>query len=106
MLTFKPFHANQIIHKKCMSVTNVVRRDGESQATRIYKNENGSTNTYPPTHIVKLTLYHIPINDTPFEPHVFWPSDIAGRIKLTFCESVSLSLKTRLMTLLNMQQET
>ena len=38
--------------------------------------------------------------------HVFWPYDTERRIKLTFSESVSLSLKTRLMTLLNMPQET
>ena len=56
-------------------------------------------------------LYYIPINDTPIELHVFWPSDTERRIKLTFSESVSVSLKTRLMkllmiTLLNMPQET
>ena len=47
-------------------------------------------------------VYHIPINDTAFEVHVFLPSDTERHIKLTFFESVSLSLKTRLMTLLNM----
>ena len=58
-----------------------------------------------------VTLLYIPINDTPFELHVFWPSDTEYRIKLTFSESVSLSHKTRLMTLLmrtllNMPQTT
>ena len=43
----------------------------------------------------------IPINDPPFKKglHVFEPSDKESRIKLTFSESVSLLLKTRLMTL-------
>ena len=45
------------------------------------------------------------MNATPFELHVFWPSDTEHRIKLTFSESVSLSLKMRLMTLTNMLQE-
>ena len=49
--------------------------------------------------------YHILINDTPFELHVFWPSATESHIKLTFSESVSPSLKTRLMTLLNMPQK-
>ena len=49
----------------------------------------------------------MPIN----ELHVFLPSDTESRIKLTLSESVSLSLKTRLMmflmmTSLNMRQET
>ena len=39
----------------------------------------------------------------PFKLHVFWQPD---RIKLKFSESVSLFLKTRLLTLLNMLQET
>ena len=43
--------------------------------------------------------------DTPFELHVFWSSDTVSRIKPTFSESVSLSFKTRLMTLLNVPQE-
>ena len=51
-------------------------------------------------------FYYIPISDTPFELHAFWPFDRESRIKLTFSESVSLSLKTRLMTLLNLPQET
>ena len=53
-----------------------------------------------------IFIYYIPINDTPFELHVFWASDIEGRIKLRFSESVSLSLKMMLMTLLNMPQAT
>ena len=51
-------------------------------------------------------LFDIPINDAPFELHVFWPSGTERRIQLTFSESVSLSLKTRLLGLLNMPQET
>ena len=56
-------------------------------------------------------MYYISINDTFFELHLFWLSDTECCIKLTFSESVSLSLKTRLMvfvmmTLLNMPQET
>ena len=43
-------------------------------------------------------LEYKPINDTPFELHVFWTPDTERRIKLTFSEFVSLSLKTRLMT--------
>ena len=43
-------------------------------------------------------LEYKPINDTPFELHVFWSPDTERRIKLTFSEFVSLSLKTRLMT--------
>ena len=50
--------------------------------------------------------YYMLINDTPFELHVFWPSDIQRRIKLTFSDYVSLSLNTRLMPLLNMPLET
>ena len=55
-------------------------------------------------------MYYISISDTFFELHLFWPSDTERCIKLTFSESVSLSLKTRLMvlvmmTLLNMPQE-
>ena len=45
-------------------------------------------------------LYYILTNDTPIELHIFWQSDTECRIRLTFSESVSLSLKTRLMTLL------
>ena len=39
------------------------------------------------------SIYYIPINDTPFDLSVFWPSDTERRIKLTFSESVSLSSK-------------
>ena len=28
------------------------------------------------------SLYYIPINDTPFELHVFWPSDTESPIQL------------------------
>ena len=45
------------------------------------------------------------INDTPFELYVFWSSDTERSIKLTFSKSVSLSFKTRQMTLSNMPQE-
>ena len=39
--------------------------------------------------LITVTIdYHIPINDTPFELHVFWPSDTEHYIKLTFSESV------------------
>ena len=48
------------------------------------------------------TYYYIPMNDTSIELHVFCPSDTERRIKMMFSESVSLSLKTRLMALLNM----
>ena len=48
-------------------------------------------------------FYYIPINDTPLT--VFWTSDAESHIKLTFSESVSLSLKTKLMTLLNILQK-
>ena len=50
--------------------------------------------------------YYFPINYTTLELHVFLPSDTEHLIKLTFSESVSLALKTRLMTLLTMPQET
>ena len=37
------------------------------------------------------------MNDTSFEPSVFWPSDTESRIKeLRFSDSISLSFKTRL----------
>ena len=49
-----------------------------------------------------LYLSHV---STPFEMRIFWPSDTENRIKQTFSESVSLSFKTRLMTLLNVSQE-
>ena len=45
------------------------------------------------------------MNNTPLELHVFWPSDTEHHIKLTFSESISLSFKTKLMTLLNMPKE-
>ena len=50
-------------------------------------------------------MYHILIGEIPIELHVVWPSDTERRFKLTFSEFVSLSLKIRLMTLLNMPQE-
>ena len=58
----------------------------------------------------RKTTTQQPINDTPFELHIFQPSDAEHIIKLTFSESISLSLETRLMmllmmTLLNMPQE-
>ena len=53
-----------------------------------------------------VPIYHIPINDIPFELDVFWTSDTECHIKLTFSKSVALPFKTRLMTLLNMPQET
>ena len=55
---------------------------------------------------VSSEFYYIPINNTPVEMHVFWPYDTERRIKLTFSEFVTLSLKTKLMTLLNNPQET
>ena len=57
------------------------------------------------SHCLKSNFHYIPINVTPFELTVFWPSDIEHSIKLTFTESVSLSLKMRLMMLLNISQE-
>ena len=36
----------------------------------------------------KCVIYNIPINDTPFEIQVFWPSDTESHIKLTFSEFV------------------
>ena len=59
--------------------------------------ENGNVNLYQlvishynSLHSVDyISLYYMPINDTPFELHVFWPSYINGvRIKLPFTESV------------------
>ena len=42
-------------------------------------------------------LYYIPINDTTFDLSVIWLSDTESRInELRFSESVSLSFKTRL----------
>ena len=44
-------------------------------------------------------IYYIPINDTSLETSVFWPSDTESRInELRFSDSVSLSFKTRLMS--------
>ena len=48
--------------------------------------------------IVDNKIYYIPIIDTSF--------DTESHVKLTFSESISLSLKMRLMTFLNMPQET
>ena len=48
--------------------------------------------------IVDNKIYYIPIIDTSF--------DTECHVKLTFYESISLSLKMRLMTFLNMPQET
>ena len=54
---------------------------------------------------------YVPIKDTSSELRLFGPADVECRIKLMFSESISLSLKTRLMmllmiTILNMPQET
>ena len=53
---------------------------------------------------------YIAIRDTPFELHVFWPSDAKSHIKLMLSESISMSLKTgpglNTMMILNMPQET
>ena len=59
----------------------------------------------------RIQFHSIHINDTPFELNIFWLSNTKRYIKLTLSESVSLSLKTRLMTflmmtLLNMPQGT
>ena len=44
-----------------------------------------------------IGLYYIPITDTTLELSVFWPSDTESRInELRFSESISLSFKTRL----------
>ena len=53
-----------------------------------------------PCPVDTYPVLYIPINDTPFELQVFWPSDIELLIKVTFSKSVSLSLKTRPMMLL------
>ena len=45
------------------------------------------------------SFYYIPITDTTLELSVFWPSDTESRInELRFSESISLSFKTRLMS--------
>ena len=45
------------------------------------------------------SIYYIPITDATFELSVFWPSDTESRInELRFSESISLSFKTRLMS--------
>ena len=44
---------------------------------------------------IVIDYIHVPIIDTHFQQCVFWPPDTELRIKLTFSESVSLSLKTR-----------
>ena len=55
-------------------------------------------------HIISLNwrkknFYYIPITDTILELSVFWPSDTESRInELRFSESISLSFKTRLMS--------
>ena len=43
----------------------------------------------------KKILYYILINEIPFALHVFWSYDTDRHIKLTFSESVPLSLKVR-----------
>ena len=44
-----------------------------------------------------MALYYIPINDTSFELSVFWPYDSESQInELRFSESISLSFKMRL----------
>ena len=51
------------------------------------------------SHNMAHTIYYISINDTMFELSAFWPSDTESRInKLRFSDSVSLSFKTRLMS--------
>ena len=52
-----------------------------------------------------MGIYYILINDIPFKLLDFWPTNTERRIKLTFSESVSLSLKTRSMMLLNIPLE-
>ena len=47
-----------------------------------------------PFNKLYILLYHI--NDTPFELLVFWPSVTESCIKVTYFESVSVSLKMRL----------
>ena len=47
--------------------------------------------------LVPRLYYIIPITDTTLELSVFWPSDTESRInELRFSESISLSFKTRL----------
>ena len=47
----------------------------------------------------ELKFHYIPITDTTLELSVFWPSDTESRInELRFSESISLSFKTRLMS--------
>ena len=63
------------------------------------------------TDLVFSIYYYTLINDTVFELHVFWSFDTKRRTELAFSESVSQSLKTKLMTLqmmalLNTPQET
>ena len=57
----------------------------------IGKRKNYSTNN---------RIYYIPISVTPFELYMYflWPSDTKRWIRLTFSDSASLFLKTRLMT--------
>ena len=49
--------------------------------------------------IYRIYFYYIPINDTTLELSVFWVSDTESQInELRFSESISLSFKTRLMS--------
>ena len=52
-----------------------------------------------------IKSYYLPINDTLFELHIVWSSDTESHITLIVFEFVSLSLKTRLVMILNMLQE-
>ena len=42
---------------------------------------------YFPGKDINKSINYILIDDTPFEQHVLWPSDIECLIKLTFSES-------------------
>ena len=51
------------------------------------------------TGFYHILSYYIPITDTSLELSVFWPTDTESRInELRFSESISLSFKTRLMS--------
>ena len=42
------------------------------------------------SRFINIIIRYIPINDTPFEPSVFWPSDKESRSKeLMFSDSLS-----------------
>ena len=59
---------------------------------------NNSYRKTRPFHlkIQDIEIYYISITDTTLELSVFWPSDTESRInELRFCESISLSFKTR-----------